>query len=87
MFWVVMTLVVIGALPFLLSWYQIKQSRVAMVDQAQKNHLIFSRATADRIDAYLKKYQDLALNLANNSDVYLQPDSQDSADLIRMIQG
>lgn len=83
MFWVVITLVVIGVLPFLLSWYQIKQSRTAVVDQAQKNHLIISRATADRFETYLEKYQNLALNLANNPNVYLEPDSQDSTETIK----
>ncbi len=83
MFWVVLTLFVIGSLPFLLSWYQINQSKEAVVDQAQKNHLIISRATADRIKAYVDKFQDVARNLSMNPKVYLAPDSQEAADAMK----
>jgi len=83
MFWVVLTLLIVGSLPFLLSWYQINQSRAAVVDQAQKNHLIISRATADRFEAYLDKYKDLALNLAMNPEIYLDPGSKDAADSMK----
>jgi len=75
MFWVVLTLLMVGATPFLLSWYQINESKQAIIDQAQKNHLIISRATADRMSAYIEKYQDMAENLGNNASVYLEPDS------------
>ena len=83
MFWVMLTLLIVGSLPFLLSWYQISQSRSAVVDQAQKNHLIISRATADRFEAYLEKYQDLALSLARNPNVYLNPDSSEAGDAMK----
>ncbi len=83
MFWVVLTLLIVGTLPFVLSWYQIKQSQEAIVDQAQKNHLIIARATADRIEAYIEKYRDLAVNLANNQAVYLKPDSPEAAAAIK----
>lgn len=83
MFWVVLTLLVIGSLPFLLSWYQIKQSKEAVVDQAQKNHLIISRATADRIKAYVDKYQDVARNLSMNPNVYLAPDTEEAAEALK----
>ncbi len=83
MFWVVLTLLIVGSLPFLLSWYQISQSRSAVIDQAQKNHLIISLATADRLEAYLNKYRDLASNLALNPDVYLTPDSVEAADSMK----
>jgi len=83
MFWVVLTLVVVGATPFLLSWYQIEQSQQAIIDQAQKNHLIVSRATADRIDTYIDGYQDLVSNLANNADVYIAPDADAASQALK----
>ncbi len=83
MFWVVLTLIGVGSLPFLLSWYQINQSREAVVDQAQKNHLIISRATADRFESYIDKYQGLALNMAKSPAVYLQPDSSEASDSLK----
>ena len=83
MFWVVLTLVVVGATPFMLSWYQIEQSQQAIIDQAQKNHLIVSRATADRIDTYIDGYQDLLSNLANNADVYIAPDADAASQALK----
>lgn len=83
MFWVVLTLFVIGSLPFLLSWYQINQSREAVIDQAQKNHLIISRATADRIKSNLDKYDDVARNLAMNPKVYLAPDTEEASEALK----
>lgn len=83
MFWVVLTLVAVGSLPFLLSWYQINQSKEAVVDQAQKNHLIISRATADRFESYIDKYRDFAMNLAMDSNVYLVPDSVSASESMK----
>ncbi len=83
MFWVVLTLLVVGSLPFLLSWYQINQSKEAVVDQAQKNHLIISRATADRIEAYIDKYLNVAQSLAMNPTVYLAPDTAEAAEALK----
>ncbi len=83
MFWVVLTLLVIGSLPFLLSWYQINQSKEAVVDQAQKNHLIISRATAERIATYLTKYQDVARNIAIDPSVYIAPDAATATESLK----
>jgi len=83
MFWVVLTLLVFGSLPFLLSWYQINQSKVAVVDQAQKNHLIISRATADRIEAYIDTYVNVARSLAMNPTVYMVPDASEAAEALK----
>ncbi len=83
MFWVVLTLVVLGITPFVLSWYQINQSKQAIVDQAQKNHLIISRATADRIETTIQQYHALAEALGNQPNVYLRPDSTEAAEAIK----
>ena len=83
MFWVVLTLLVIGSLPFLLSWYQITQSKEAVVDQAQKNHLIISQATAERIATYINKYQDVAKNIAMDPNVYIAPDAAAASESLK----
>jgi hypothetical protein len=82
-FWISLTIFLVGSLPFLLSWYQIKNSNEAIIDQAQKSHMIISRATADRLGAVIEKYLNLAQSLGSNQSVYLQPDSSESSEILK----
>ena len=82
-FWISLTIIIVGSLPFLLSWYQIKNSNEAIIDQAQKSHMIISRATADRLGAVIEKYVDLTESLGNNQSVFLKPDSPETAETLK----
>ena len=77
-----MTLIIVGSFPFILSWYQIKNSQRAIVDQAQKTHLIISKATAERISSTVENFKSQAETLGNNPEVYLQPDAPEVAELL-----
>lgn len=81
--WVILTLIVVGSMPFALSWYQLKNSQSAIIDQTQKSHMIISRATADRVHNQINKYLDLADSLGNNPNLYLTPDSDKASDLLK----
>ncbi|MFK8011896.1 MAG: hypothetical protein AB8B80_07640 [Marinicellaceae bacterium] len=78
-FWVILSLLLVESLPFLLSWYQINSSKEAIIDQAQKSHMIIARATADRIGSIIKRSNEQAEALGNNQDIYLSPDSIESS--------
>jgi hypothetical protein len=82
-FWISLTILLVGSLPFLLSWYQIKNSNEAIIDQAQKSHMIISRATADRFGATIEKHIDLAESLGANQRIYLDPDSSEAAETLK----
>ncbi len=72
-----------GILPFLLSWYQINNSQEAIINQSQKSHMIVSRATADRMENLLDQYITTLEALGNNPTIYLQPDSEGAAELLK----
>jgi hypothetical protein len=82
-FWVSLTIILVGSLPFLLSWYQIKNSNEAIIDQAQKSHMIISRATADRFGATVEKYMNLADSLGANQSIYLNPNSTEAVETLK----
>ena len=82
-FWVSISILLVGSLPFLLSWYQIKSSNKAIIDQAQKSHMIIARATADRIGSVIKRSIEHVETLGNNQDIYLKPDSPESATTLK----
>jgi hypothetical protein len=82
-FWVSLTIILVGSLPFLLSWYQIKNSNEAIIDQAQKSHMIISRATADRFGATVEKYMNLAESLGANQSIYLNPNSTEAVETLK----
>lgn len=81
--WVAIGLTVVGALPFALSWYQIQSSREAMVDQTQLTHLLVARANADGISDYLNVMDGLLASAGDHEDVYLQPDSEASLEVLK----
>ena len=83
MVWITVTLSILSSLPFILSWYQIKNSSAAIVDQAQKSHMIIARATADRVGSFVNKYFELSKSLGNNASIYLEPDSTVASDLLK----
>lgn len=82
-FWVTMSILLVGSLPFLLSWYQIKSSNNAIIDQAQKSHMIIARATGDRIGGVLQRLIEQADALGNNQNIYLEPDSNESSKMLQ----
>ena len=82
-FWVTLSILLVGSLPFLLSWYQIKNSNIAIIDQTQKSHMIIARATADRIGSVIKRSIEQAESLGNNQGIYLEPDSSESSKILK----
>ncbi len=81
--WVLLTLTIVGSLPFLLSWYQLQDAKVAIIDQTQKSHMIISRATADRINNHIKKITELSKTLGNNPTIYIEPNSKNASELLK----
>jgi len=82
-FWVILSIALVGSLPFLLSWYQINSSNKAIIDQAQKSHMIIARATADRIGSVIKRTAQQLDSLGKNQDIYLEPDSSKSSETLK----
>lgn len=82
-FWVSLTVLLVGSLPFLLSWYQIKNSNEAIIDQAQKSHMIISTATADRLGATVENHIKLVESLGKNQRIYLDPSTSEAAETLK----
>ncbi|MFK7955315.1 MAG: serine/threonine protein kinase [Lysobacterales bacterium] len=85
--WVAIGLAIVGALPFALSWYQIQSSREAMVDQTQLTHLLVARANADGIADYLNLLDGLLASAGDHPDVYLEPNSEASLEVLKETLG
>lgn len=75
---VVIALIAVGLVPFLISTYQIRSGEAAMIDQAQKTHLVSAVATAERISAHVKLLQSLARAVAVQPTVVADPASPEA---------
>ncbi|MEE8524875.1 MAG: serine/threonine protein kinase [Thermoanaerobaculia bacterium] len=73
--WVVLALVLVGLLPFAISSYHIRSSRIAMVDQVQTLHLTAARSTAAQVEAYLESMTAIGIAALRNPDLYTDPSS------------
>ncbi|MEM7354038.1 MAG: serine/threonine protein kinase [Acidobacteriota bacterium] len=82
---VALALGVVGLLPFLISAYQIRSSRAALVDQAQLTHKTAARAMADRVEAYLQLLKATAELATQNPDVYRDPTTAAAESVLRAV--
>ncbi len=73
--WVVLALLLVGLLPFAISGYQIRSSRIAMVDQVQTLHVTAARSTAAQVEAYLQSMTAIGVAALSNPDFYADPAS------------
>lgn len=78
----VAALLVVAALPLGLVAYQVQLSREAMVEQAQRTHLIAARASADRVHSALSSLRAALDGAAQNALLYQSPGSVESGEVL-----
>lgn len=66
LFKLVIALAIMGLLPLLISWLQLRSNQDALVEQVQRTHIVAAKTAAARVDAFLSPYLDLARALAQN---------------------
>jgi serine/threonine protein kinase len=79
----VLALAAVAALPLALMAYQVSLSREAMVEQAQRTHLIAARATADRVEAALSALVAATEGAAQNPQLFDAPDSVAAGEVLK----
>ena len=74
--WVVIGLIVVGALPFVVTWVQIDHSRDALVVETQQTQRLVARTIADETSRYYEVIETLIAVTADDPGLYLAPDSE-----------
>lgn len=82
---VILALGVVGLLPFLASFFQIRTGREAMIVQTQATHGVAARAAADRVAAYLELLRSVSESTANHPAVYTEPGSLAAAEELKAL--
>lgn len=85
--WVVCALVVLGLLPFVISWYQINRGLDGIVRQTQATHLIVARAVSDRIAGTIDQLEERLYAVGHDDGLYLDPRSPKAADRLSGVLG
>lgn len=75
-----------GVVPTAVGLYQLRTQKDALLEQVQRSHIVAATSAADRVDAYLQPWLDLADTLANSDVVVLgAPRSPATQDLVRSL--
>jgi tRNA A-37 threonylcarbamoyl transferase component Bud32 len=75
-------LMLVAAVPFALVAFQTSQANEALIDQAQRAHLIFAKATAERVRFRLAVLEQALDALAANPTVFQDPNSATAQEAI-----
>jgi hypothetical protein len=74
--WVIVGLLMVSALPFVVTWLQIDRSREALVVETQQTQRMVARSVADELARHYEVLSSLLVATANDPAVWTQPDSE-----------
>jgi tRNA A-37 threonylcarbamoyl transferase component Bud32 len=78
----IVALLLVAAVPFALVAFQTWQANEALIDQAQRAHLLYAKATSDRVRYRLATLENTLDALAGNPAVFTDPNSSAAQEAI-----